>query len=159
MPRLRPSTVAVIAVAAAGFFLFVLRSRPKPAQLGFLSVIREAATNPVVFAKEHFTGSIGIALSVTTNRLPIVMMLVLGSTAEQAGLKEGDIILKVNDSPTEGKSMAQIADEIRGLSVGSVNLVIQRGQTNLECTVRRSSWSSLKKPRFNFREDRSGKAP
>ena len=107
--------------------------------------IRSAITNPVSFAKSHFTGGIGaILLPDSATGLPRVREIVDESPAQKAGLREGDCILAVDGVVTRGRTLAQNIQSIRGFAVGTVRLTIQRaGSTNLECVVHRGSWSSM----------------
>jgi carboxyl-terminal processing protease len=76
--------------------------------------------------------------------LPKVVAVLRGSPAESAGLRAGDLILNVDEQATAGQSLAQVTEEIRGLTLGPVTLTVQRpGSTNLVITMSRSSWNSL----------------
>jgi membrane-associated protease RseP (regulator of RpoE activity) len=104
----------------------------------------------VAFAKNHLTGGIGVILG-TDPRTGLVTIQedITGSPAEKAGLREGDVITKVNGISTKGRPLAQVADDMRGFAEGRVLISIQRaGATNLDLTVYRSSWSSLGHPIF-----------
>jgi hypothetical protein len=59
--------------------------------------IDSAITNPISFAKNHFTGGIGAMMaSDSLTGLPQIAQVVAGSPAEKAGLRAGDIILQIN---------------------------------------------------------------
>jgi C-terminal processing protease CtpA/Prc len=107
--------------------------------------VESAISNPVVFAKAHFTGGIGaIMLADPKTGVPVIHQVIAGSPAEAAGLREEDVVLKVNGVATSGQKLAQVVDSIRGFAASSVTLTIQRtGSTNLECVVHRSSWKRL----------------
>jgi carboxyl-terminal processing protease len=102
--------------------------------------------DPVEFAKDHFTGGVGVVLIFDqTNNLPKVNGVIRESPAERAGLQAGDHILQIDGRSTSNKLLAPIVDEMRGFTAKSVKLLIQRGSTNVECTIHRASWDSLKK--------------
>jgi membrane-associated protease RseP (regulator of RpoE activity) len=107
--------------------------------------IRSAATNPVQFAKDHFTGGIGALLQPDPATGAVVIREVLhGSPAEKAGLREDDLILEIDGVPTKGRTLDANVESISGFVAGSTTLTIQRkGSTNLQCVLRRSSWNSL----------------
>jgi S1-C subfamily serine protease len=106
--------------------------------------VESAITNPVAFAKSHFTGGIGAILLADPKRgVPVIHEVIAGSPAEGAGLCDGDVVLKVNGVATNGQKLAQVVDSIRGFAAGSVTLTIQRGTTNLDCVLHRSSWRRL----------------
>ena len=113
--------------------------------------IHSAITNPVDFAKTHFTGGIGaiLATDLATGVL-MVNEVAVGSPSEKAGLRKADIIVKVNGEATSGRTLAQNLESIRGFVAGSVTLTIQRnGSTNLQCVIRRSSWNRLRGLSYN----------
>ena len=102
----------------------------------------------VAFAKNHLTGGIGVILDIDSRTgLVTVQEDMMGSPAQKAGLREGDVITKVNGISTKGRPLAQVADDMRGFARGRVVISIQRaGATNLDLTVYRSSWSDLGRP-------------
>jgi membrane-associated protease RseP (regulator of RpoE activity) len=107
--------------------------------------INAAIADPVAFAKNHLTGGIGVILDIDPRTgLVTIQEDVTGSPAQKAGLREGDVITKVNGISTKGRPLAQIVDDMRGFAGGRVMISIQRaGATNLDVTVHRSSWSGL----------------
>ena len=127
--------------------LWAVRTRPANAarEESLTETLRSAATNPVKFAKSRFTGGIGVAFTadpVTGN--PLVNSVISGSPAEMAGLRTGDRVMQVDGVATAGRTLAQNIESIRGFTVSSVRLTIQRtGSTNLECIIRRTSWKNL----------------
>jgi C-terminal processing protease CtpA/Prc len=110
--------------------------------------VESAITNPVAFAKSRFTGGIGaIMLADPNTGRTVIHQVIAGSPAEAAGLRDGDVVLKVNGVSTTGQKLAQVVDSVRGFVASSVTLTIQRtGSTNLECVLRRSSWNRLGVP-------------
>jgi membrane-associated protease RseP (regulator of RpoE activity) len=108
------------------------------------SAVSQAIDHPVDFAKNHFTGGIGVLLGTDHSGLTAVEEVLNGSPASNAGLREGDAIIEINGVATKGKALAQVTGEIRGITGGEINLTIQRaGSTNQEVTLHRSSWSHL----------------
>jgi carboxyl-terminal processing protease len=76
--------------------------------------------------------------------LPKVAGVLPGSPAESAGLRAGDFLLKVEGQPTAGQPLAQVTEEIRGLTLGRVAVTIQRaGSSNLTFVIPRTSWNAL----------------
>jgi C-terminal processing protease CtpA/Prc len=104
-----------------------------------------AAANSLAAIKRVFTGGVGLQLMMdVSSGLPKVVAVLRGSPAESAGLRAGDLILNVDEQATAGQSLAQVTEEIRGLTLGPVTLTVQRpGSTNLVITMSRSSWNSL----------------
>ena len=137
--------LACLGVAALAFWKVQNGPVRRTSHNSVTGPIRLAMTNPVSFAKSHFTGGIGaILLADPPTGLPRVREIVDDSPAHKAGLREGDCILAVDGVATRGRTLAQNIQSIRGLAVGTVRLTIQRaGSTNLECIVHRGSWSSM----------------
>lgn len=137
--------------ASIGVVVFALwaaraRSARQPDRASVKDTIHSAITNPVDFAKAHFTGGIGIILATDpATGLPVINEVGVGSPAEKASLCKADIIIKVNGEATGGRTLAQNLESIRGFAAGSVTLTVQRnGSTNLQCVIRRSSWNRLR---------------
>ena len=57
--------------------------------------------------------------------LPVIVAPIEGSPAEAAGIRSGDVILRINDEPTEGLSSDEVATRIRGPKGTSVTLQIR----------------------------------
>ena len=117
----------------------------------FRDTLHSALTNPVEFAKSQVTGGVGVLLRAdSATGFPIVQGIGVGSPAERAGLRVGDVIIQVNGLATKGQPMAQIVDAIRGFTGGAVTVTIQRnGTTNFTCIIRRSSWNNLRGISYN----------
>ena len=124
------------------------RSARRSSQESFNDTIHSAITNPIKFAKTHFTGGVGaVLLADPATGVPLIHDVVAGSPAEMAGLREGDHIIQVNSVATSGRTLAQNVESIRGFVASSVTLTVQRaGSTNLQCVIQRSSWKSLGVP-------------
>ena len=65
------------------------------------------------------------------------------SPAEQAGLKENDILLKVNGEDISKKSLSQIADTVKGETGTKVNITIKRNEEEKELVLTRGSVDSI----------------
>jgi S1-C subfamily serine protease len=140
-------SAAILLLFAAIFWVaFALLQRNHPSQKSHISdTIQQVVAHPVAFATNNFKGGIGIAFGVdAVSNLPIVHGVIPGSPAEAAGLRKGDVIVKINDVPTKGKALIQVVEELRGFTIGSVNLVFERDGTNLNCVVSRASWNELR---------------
>jgi carboxyl-terminal processing protease len=72
---------------------------------------------------------IGAILSEKDRRTEIVE-LIPGSPAEKAGLKANDLILAVDDQPTEGLVLDEVVSKIRGPKDTTVTLLIERSGTD-----------------------------
>jgi C-terminal processing protease CtpA/Prc len=150
MKRLPLAFGILVIIGATLVALWTLRARPsvRSNHDSLKETVESVITNPVAFAKSHFTGGIGVmVMADPTTGVPMIHQVIAGSPAEAAGLRDGDVILKVDGLPTDGQKLAQVVDRIRGLAAGSVTLTIQRtGSTNLECVLHRSSWTGLGLP-------------
>jgi carboxyl-terminal processing protease len=97
--------------------------------------------------QSDFQGSfsgIGAQVSLNADNQPIIVAPIEGSPADKAGILTGDIILAVNDEPTQGKSLTEVVMLIRGPSGTSVKLmIIHEGDSNpLELTITRAQITS-----------------
>lgn len=72
---------------------------------------------------------IGAILSEKDRRTEIVE-LIPGSPAEKAGLKANDLILAVDDQPTEGLVLDEVVSKIRGPKDTTVALLVERSGTD-----------------------------
>jgi carboxyl-terminal processing protease len=97
--------------------------------------------------QSDFQGSfsgIGAQVSLNADNQPIIVAPIEGSPAAKAGIRTGDIILAVNDEPTQGKSLTEVVMLIRGPSGTSVKLLIlHEGESNpVEMTLTRAQITS-----------------
>lgn len=74
---------------------------------------------------------IGAQLGMKDNRI-IVIAPLKNSPAEQAGMKAGDFIIKVDEQSTKGWSLPQAVSKIRGKKGTKVKLTVEREGTRLE---------------------------
>lgn len=81
---------------------------------------------------------IGIYMLKNTNDNNIIVLSAIkGSPAEEAGLKTGDIIKKVNDKEYTAEEFEKIASDIKGKAGSKVKLEIQRGEETLTFEIER----------------------
>jgi len=79
---------------------------------------------------------IGINIASISGKIYVVNVLE-NAPASSAGIKPGDIILKVDDTDVNGQSVYQVAQLIRGDINVAINLEILRGTKKLNKTVKR----------------------
>lgn len=92
--------------------------------------------------RESLSGSfegIGATLDVREDT-PVIVATIEGSPAEQAGVRAGDRILKVDGESTEGKTIEEIVAQVRGPAGTTVLLTLQHEgeQLPVELTVTRA---------------------
>lgn len=85
---------------------------------------------------DSFEG-IGATLSLVDNVPQIAQAPIKGTPAEKSGLKAGDQILAVDDTPTTGQTLNEIVSKIRGKKGTTVTLSLQRGQDPFKVTLTR----------------------
>lgn len=75
----------------------------------------------------------GIGIEVTIrNGLPTVVAPIDGSPAAEAGLRPGDVIVKVNGEPTSKMTLSQVVSKIRGPAGTQVTItIVHQGSTEL----------------------------
>lgn len=79
---------------------------------------------------------IGVNIASVSGKIYIVNVI-KGSPAANAGLKQGDMILSVDDKQIKGKSIFQVASYIKGAPNGTVTLVLLRGNDKLTKKIKR----------------------
>lgn len=91
------------------------------------------------YIEGSFDGGIGVMMLKFKNSEAILVVQVMeGSSAEKAGLKKGDKIVKVNGRSIEGVSSKDCVAKIKGKMGTSVNLRIKRKDKFFDVKVRRS---------------------
>ncbi|MEO6110127.1 MAG: S41 family peptidase [Candidatus Saccharimonadales bacterium] len=82
-------------------------------------------------------GGIGVELADRSGNLTVVRLL-RDNPAEKAGLAVGDVITKVNDESTQGKTVTESVSKIRGEVGTTVKLSILRSADTKEFTITRA---------------------
>ena len=80
---------------------------------------------------------IGIYMTQDVNGNVIVLLPIEGSPAEEAGLKTGDIITKVNGEDCLNMDLSLVANKVKGEEGTTVNLEIQREDEIINKTITR----------------------
>lgn len=82
---------------------------------------------------------VGIGIYMTQDRYEniVVLLPIEGSPAEEAGIKTGDIITKVNGEECIGMDLSVVASKVKGEEGTTVNLEIQREGEIINKTVER----------------------
>ncbi|MDB5177715.1 MAG: putative carboxyl-terminal protease, partial [Candidatus Saccharibacteria bacterium] len=83
-------------------------------------------------------GGIGVELGMRNNQ-PTVIRAIEDNPAEKAGVKAGDIILKVNGESASGWDTSKVAEKVRGEAGTTVKLVVQRDSETKDFTVTRAT--------------------
>lgn len=81
---------------------------------------------------------IGAEIKYNEDHLPMIGKVFENSPAEHAGLRENDIILKVNSEDITKKSLSDIASLVKGEKGTSVNITIQRDNEEKEIVLTRA---------------------
>ena len=98
---------------------------------------------------------IGCELGMRDDRLTVISPLD-GSPAEAAGIKAGDVILKVDEEETAALTLSEAVSKIRGPAGTTVGLTLQRGEAEPfaveikreQITVKSISWEDSTSPRL-----------
>ncbi|MBN1781769.1 S41 family peptidase [bacterium] len=69
---------------------------------------------------------VGMGLSIRNGDVTVADPPFIGTPAERAGIREGDVIIRVDDEPTQGKSLDETVQRIRGPAGTAVVLTIRR---------------------------------
>lgn len=83
----------------------------------------------------------GIGTEITMNEKGEVIIYnpFEGSPAEKAGLKKGDIIIKIDGKSMEGKTSSDVSSMIKGMSGSKVNITINRDGKEMDFEVTRET--------------------
>ncbi|MBQ1508487.1 MAG: peptidoglycan-binding protein [Erysipelotrichaceae bacterium] len=83
---------------------------------------------------------VGIGIQYTVyDGVPTVTRVFRGSPAEQAGMREGDILLKADGTPLEGLETDEIREIVIGEEKTPVVMTIQRGADTIDLTILRGA--------------------
>lgn len=82
-------------------------------------------------------GGIGVEFALR-NKLPTATRILQGNPAEKAGIQVGDILTKVNDESTEGKTLNDVVSKVRGEVGTTVKLTIVRDGVEKEFSITRA---------------------
>ena len=99
--------------------------------------------------QEHYAGSfVGIGVYVGIDQeegLPKIVQLIDGGTAKEAGVESGDFILAVDGKNTEGLTLDDVTDMIRGEEGTELVLLVRRegAPDNIEITVKRAKVENI----------------
>ena len=88
----------------------------------------------------NVTGNyVGIGIYMTQDRYgnPVILFPIEGTPAEEAGLKTGDIIKKVNNEECQGMDLSLVASKVKGEEGTKVNLEIQRDEETFTVDIKR----------------------
>lgn len=81
---------------------------------------------------------IGAEIKYNEKNLPSIGEVFKNSPAEKVGLKENDIILKVNDTEVKDKTLSEIADIVKGEKGTKVNITVKRNNEEKAFTIERA---------------------
>ncbi len=97
-------------------------------------------------AKENSSGSlvgIGVSVGKNENEEFEIMEIVSDSPASEAGIKEGDIIVKVDGTETKNMELTDLVSLIKGKENTDVNLMLRRDNSEIERTLTRKVIKSV----------------
>lgn len=74
-------------------------------------------------------------------QIPTIVAPIEGSPAEKAGIRPGDLILRINDKPTEGLTIDEVVSQIKGPKGTQVKLQVRHigEELPIEITITRAS--------------------
>jgi membrane-associated protease RseP (regulator of RpoE activity) len=141
--------LALIALAV----IFIWRGRsPRVGATGSASVTQVAqgaVSNSVEFVRTRLTGGVGVAIAIdSTTGLPTVGAVMADSPASRAGLRVGDRVTKIGGIATTGLALTQVVQRVRGFTGGTISLGVQRGGSNIDFVIERTSWNTLRGKSF-----------
>lgn len=83
-------------------------------------------------------GGVGLVVGEKDDEL-VVVSPIEGTPGEKAGVKSGDVILKIDDEDATKLNLSEAVEKIRGKEGTSVTLTIRRGQETKEFTIVRDN--------------------
>ena len=87
---------------------------------------QEAYSEVRIFKKGEY-GGLGIVIGIRDNKV-IVISPIEGTPADEAGIKPGDVIVKIDGISCIGWSLSEVVKELRGEEGTKVSLHIERGK-------------------------------
>lgn len=123
----------------------------------YTNYIPEAEIEDYKFMTTHEYGGIGAMIGTRNNEVMITEPYE-NSPAVKAGLRAGDVILKVGNIDAKGKNSSELSDLLRGESGTSVNVTIYRPATEerIETTIVREKIKLDDVPYFGMLDDEVG---
>jgi carboxyl-terminal processing protease len=80
---------------------------------------------------------VGIGISVSTKgSQPRIVEVYDGTPAQQAGLRAGDVLVKINNQPVDGLALDEMTSLVRGPAGTDVLMVVRRGDDPQELTFK-----------------------
>lgn len=96
----------------------------------------EAATEELYESTSGEYSGIGVVFSQNVNtKISTAVQVYPGSPAEEAGVKEGDILYKVNGQDITAEELSDVVNDIRGEEGTTVELTMLRGDASKEVTM------------------------
>jgi len=89
-------------------------------------ISQEAYDEMKVFEKGEY-GGLGIVIGIRDNRV-IVISPIEGTSADKAGIKPGDVVVKIDGISCIGWSLPEVVKKLRGEKETKVSLHIERGE-------------------------------
>ena len=83
-------------------------------------------------------GGVGLVVGEKDDEL-VVVSPIEGTPGEKAGVKSGDVILKIDDEDATKLNLSEAVEKIRGKEGTSVTLTVRRGQETKEFTIVRDN--------------------
>lgn len=113
------------------------------------------------FSKEELNGSfegVGIELGFNKDKRLVVIAPLSGTPAEKAGIKPGDLIVKIDDKDTTNMSLPEAVNLIRGPKGSKITLAIFReGETDTRMFNLTRDTIIVKSVEVSYKDTKSGK--
>lgn len=112
-------------------------------------------------SKEELNGSfegVGIQLGFNKDKRLVVMAPLSGTPAQKAGIKPGDLIVKIGDTDTTNMTLPEAVNSIRGTKGTSITLTIFRdGDTDTRLFTLKRDTIIVKSVEVSYKQTNSGK--
>lgn len=103
----------------------------------YSTYLNESAANDLNESLSGDFEGIGATMTMKDGEPVVAEAPVADSPAEKAGIKEGDIIEKVDGTATKGMKLAEVVSKVRGKKGTSVELTIQREGETKNISIKR----------------------